>query len=310
MKILVTEPDYFDNEAVEILKEVGSVECRRITREELLKLIEDIDILVIRVETNVDKKLLERAKKLKIIASATTGTNHIDESAKEMGIKIINLEGANTIATAEHTFALILSLARKIPWAFESVKSNEWKRSDFFGRELNGKTLGLVGFGRIGRNVGKYAKSFGMKIVAFDPYLDEKTIEENGAEAVFLEKLLRESDIISLHLPLTRETENMINFNQFKIMKREAILINASRGQIVNIDALIEALEKKQIAGAALDVLPEEPPKPEDKIIKYIKNNKNLIVTPHLGGSTQEAVHNAGIFVAKKIKEYSLLTNL
>jgi len=297
--ILITEPEYFDQEAVYILKSVGTVTAKRLTKQELIKEIENVDVLVCRIETHVDKTILDAAKKLKIIGSATTGLNHIDvEYAKQKGVKIINLAGTHTTSTAEYTFSLILTLAKRIPWAFENLKTGVWERYRFFGHTLHGKTLGVIGYGKIGRQVAEYAKTFGMNIIAFDPYVKTADIR-----MVSLEDLLREADVITIHAMLTKETENLIGEEQFKLMKKNAILVNAARGQIVNSESLIKALKNGVILGAAQDVFAEEPLPPTDPLIRFARENQNLLITPHIAASTHEAIHEAGLEIATRIRD-------
>ncbi|MBI2547090.1 MAG: hydroxyacid dehydrogenase [Candidatus Aenigmarchaeota archaeon] len=304
MKILVTAPDYYPKEILSELEPFGHVDSKKLSREELMKIIGNYDAILARIEIKFDRELLEKADNLKAIATATTGTDHIDlEYAKERGIKVISAPGANAIATAEHTFGMILSLVRNIPWGFESIKNFEYKRSEFLGSELNGKTIGIIGFGRIGCQVGRYAKTFGMKILTYDPYINENLARDIGAEIVPLDKLLKDSDIISIHAFASPENENMISNEQFSKMKKTAFLINVSRGSLVDEDALIDALKTNKIQGAALDVLKEEPPSRSNNLIDYAKRSNNLIITPHLGGSTKESVYNAAKEVVQKVKE-------
>ncbi len=297
--ILVTEPEYFDKEAIDVLKSVGKVIAQRLTKQDLVKEIEDVDALVCRIETQVDKSVLDAAKKLKVIGSATTGLNHIDvEYAKQKGVKVINLSGTHTASTAEYTFTLILALARKLPWAFDNLREGRWERHKFFGQNLHGKTLGIIGYGKIGRQVADYAKAFGMKIIAFDPYVKSADIM-----LVSLEDLLKQSDVITIHAMLTKETENLIGEEQFKLMKKDALLVNAARGQIVNSGALINALKNNLILGAAQDVFTQEPLPPTDPLIKYAAENSNLLITPHIAATTHEAAHEAGLEIVTRIKE-------
>ncbi len=305
VKILITEPEYFNEKAISILKSVGEVEAKHINRNELLQKISEVDVLVTRVETNIDKELLGSAKKLQVVATATTGVDHIDvEEAKRCNIEVINAPGANATATAEHAFALMLSLLRKIPFAFNSIQNGIWNRSMFFGHECDGKTLGVIGFGRIGMKFSRYARALGMNIIAFDPFIDQKIIENEGATPVGLEKLISDSDVITLHTFLSKETQNMFDTDKFQKMKRNAILINASRGQIINDQALINALNDKLIAGAALDVFSNEPLKQDNPLVVYAKNHDNLLLTPHIAGSTLESIDAAAVMVANKVVEY------
>jgi len=305
MEILVVSPEYFPEDILSELKPFANVVSRKLSREELANEIEKYTVILARIGIRFDKELLEKAKNLKVLATATTGTDHIDlEYARQRGIQIISAPGVNAVATAEHTFGLILSLIRKIPWAFDSIKNFDYKRSEFLGNELNGKNIGIIGFGRIGNQVGRYAKAFGMTILTHDPYINQNLADEIGARVVSLDELLRNSDVISLHAFASPENENMISFDEFSKMKDTAFLINVARGSLVDEDALLGALKDKKIQGAALDVLKEEPPSENNKLITYAKSNNNLIITPHLGGSTEEAVYNAAKHVVQKVKEF------
>ncbi|HLC59042.1 MAG TPA: hydroxyacid dehydrogenase [archaeon] len=300
VNILVTEPEYFNEDAMKILRETGEVKATRLTKEQLLNEVKDVDALVVRIETHLSKEVLERAKKLKVIGSATTGLNHIDtDYAKERGIKVINLQGAHTFATAEHAFALMLSFYRRIPWAHEHLKKGGWDRHKFIGNSLKGKTLGILGYGRIGRKLSEFAKAFGMDIIAFDPY-----VKTDEVKLVSFEELLKNSDVITIHAMLTKETEKMINYDSLKMMKKNAILINTARAGIVDVHALLRALKENLIYGAALDVFSNEPITNEEKhILEHAEQNHNLLITPHIAASTHEAAQEAGVEIALKIKE-------
>ncbi len=304
MKILITAPEYYDKDAVALFKTIGEVTIKKCSEKELLKIISEYDILAIRVETKVTKQIIDAGKKLKIIASATTGINHVDmDYAKQKSIEVIQLQGANTVATAEHSFAMLLSLIRKIPAAHNSLLQGKWNRENFMGTQLQGKKLGVIGFGRIGREIATRARAFGMEILAYDPYLTDDLFVQNNARKMDMDDLLKEADVITLHVFLTEETKGLLNKTKFKIMKSNAILINCSRGEVVNEIDLIDALEKKEIAGACLDVFSEEP-LPETSILtQYAKKHDNLLLTPHIAGSTFESLHDAGMFVAQKTKE-------
>ena len=305
-KILITAPAYFDIEAVAYFQQVGEVTAQELSREELLQQVADYDILAIRVDTAVDQELLDAAKNLKVIASGTTGVNHIDvEYAKKKGIEVISLQGANTVATAEHALALMLSLMRNVPAAHSSLISGKWHRAAFIGTELFGKKLGIVGFGRIGRDIAKIAQHFGMRILAYDPYLPEHVFPEcNAIRIASLDVIFSEADVISLHVLLTEETRNLVNQQKLALMKPTSVLINCSRGEIVSEPDLVDALKNKKIAGAALDVFVTEPLPVESELIHYAQKHHNLILTPHIAGSTKEAIRDAGIFVARKTQEY------
>ncbi len=304
VKILVPEPEYFSREAVKILEGAGEVVARKMDRGSLLKEIADADGLVIRVGTKVDTALLENGKKLKVIGSATAGLDHIDlELAKKKGIKIINLEGGNTTPTAEHALALILSLVRKVPWAFDHVKKGLWERHKFFGTELEGKILGVVGFGKIGSKVGGYGKALGMEVLAYDPYIEPEVLKVLGAEPVGLDALLGKSDVITIHSLLTKETENLVGRKEIGKIKQGAVIINVARGRIVDEEALLEGLENGRIGGAALDVYSAEPLGNGSRLVEYAKSHNNLLLTPHIAASTKESVDKAAMYIAQKVKE-------
>ncbi|MDO8435513.1 MAG: hydroxyacid dehydrogenase [bacterium] len=304
MKILITDPEYFSEPAREIMRGVGEVIAKKYTNEELLGEVADAHALAIRVTTVVDRGVLDAAHSLKIIGSATTGINHIDvEYAEAKGVRVVSLPGHNTISTAEFTFATLLSLVKRIPWAHQHTLSGAWDRARFMGTELSGKTLGLIGFGRIGRAVATYAAAFGMAVVYADPYLEVDVARDAGARKVSLQELLAIADIVSVHAFLSSETESMIGYEELKTMKPTAVIINAARGNIVNEDALLTALQEGIIAGAALDVFGNEPLAQDNPLIHYAANHDNLILTPHIGGSSREAVEQSGIYVAEKIRE-------
>lgn len=305
MKILVLTPEYYSEEVLFELNQFGNIESKNLSREELMQNIENYDVILTRIGHKFDKELLEKAKNLKVLATATTGVDHIDtEYAKGKGIEVISSPGVNAIATAEHTFGLILSLIRKTPWGFENIRNYTWERDKLIGTELNGKTIGIIGFGRIGSMIGKYAKVFGMDVLTHDPYINRELADEIGAEIVELDELLRKSDVITLHAFASPETTNMINRETISKMKETALLINVARGSLIDEGALMEALQNNKIGGTAIDVLKEEPPERPHKLVEYAKQNKNLIITPHLGGSTKEAVYNAAKEVVQKVKEF------
>ncbi|MEK6939089.1 MAG: hydroxyacid dehydrogenase [Nanoarchaeota archaeon] len=305
-KTLITAPAYFDADAVALFQQLGEVTAKELSREKLLQEVQDYEILAIRVDTIVDKKIIDAATKLKVIATGTTGINHIDvEYAKKKVIEVISLQGANTNSTAEHALALLLSLARKIPAAHSSLLSGRWHRADFIGTELYGKKLGVIGFGRIGKDIAVLAQAFGMHILAYDPYLkDEVFYQAKVKRLTTIEDIFLEADMITLHLLLTEETRGMVNKEKLQLMKPTSFLINCSRGEVLSEADLLQVLEEGKIAGAALDVFSAEPLPAEHPLLNYARKNDNLIITPHIAGSTREAVHEAGRFVATKTLEF------
>ncbi len=303
--ILVTEPEYFTQASLRTMQKVGTVRAQRLSRKELLEAVCDVDVLVVRIDTKVDAFLIERAKNLKCVVSATTGLNHIDVDAlKRRGVPIFSLSGTHSVPTSEHALALLFASARRIPWAHANMERGHWRRWEFLGFELAGKTLGIVGIGRIGTEVAKRAQALGLEVIAYDPYVSEPIVHKRGAKKVSFVTLLRTSDFISLHAPLTHETCDMFSRNAFAKMKPSAILINTARGAIVNENALLAALSQKRIRAAALDVYPEEPLAPAHILRRFARTHENLILTPHIAASTHEAVERASTHSAEMITRY------
>ncbi|MFI5263193.1 MAG: phosphoglycerate dehydrogenase [Candidatus Kapaibacterium sp.] len=265
--------------------------------EELKAVIGEYDALVIRSDTKVTTDIISAAKKLKVIGRAGVGLDNIDiPAATRAGIIVMNTPDGNTISAAEHTMALMLAMARNIPQANASLLAKQWERSKFTGIELLGKTLGILGLGRIGSEVAIRAKSFGMKLVAYDPYARPEHAHELGVELCDLKTLLGRSDIITVHVPITKETNHVIGAEELKLTKKGVRLLNVARGGIYEETAVAEALKSGQVAGAAFDVFSKEPPT-DNPLFAF----PNFIATPHLGASTEEAQVNVAIVVAKQI---------
>lgn len=301
MKILISDP--LSGEGIKILKEVKDfhVDIKTDLKPEQLKaIIKDYGALIVRSATKVTADIIESASNLKVIGRAGVGLDNVDlPAATKRGIIVMNSPAGNTISTCEHTMSMILSLSRNIPQADASLKSGEWKRSKFMGVELYGKVLGIVGLGRIGAEVAKRAASFGMKIIAFDPFLSKEVAERLGIEIVELNNLFKRADYITVHTPLTDETRHMISDKQIEMMKTGVRLINCARGGIIDEAALLKALESGKVAGVALDVFEKEPPDFASALIKQ----KNVVVTPHLGASTEEAQVNVAIEVCLSVRD-------
>jgi len=301
IKILVSDP--LSEEGLKILKEVKEfqVDVRTDLKPEQLKeAIKDYDALLVRSATKATKDIINAAGRLKVIGRAGVGLDNVDlDAATQKGVIVMNTPGGNTISTAEHAMSMILALSRSIPQANASTKKGEWKRSKFIGVELYAKALGVVGFGRIGKEVAKRALSFGMRVLAFDPFLSRDVAESLGAEVVDLKDLLRQADYITLHTPMTDETKHMISEKEFALMKEGVRVINCARGGIIDEVALIKAVKEGKVSGAALDVFEKEPIPPESEILKL----DNIIVTPHLGASTEEAQVNVAIEVAEIVRD-------
>ncbi|MHC1625892.1 MAG: phosphoglycerate dehydrogenase [Methanoculleaceae archaeon] len=297
-RVLVSDP--LAEEGLEILRSVCDVDVKTdCTEEELVEIIRDYDALLVRSGTQVTERIIGAADRLKFIGRAGAGVDNIDlDAATRRGIIVANAPEGNTLAAAEHTMAMILSLARNIPQANASLKSGEWKRSKFMGVELNEKTLGIVGFGRIGREVARRARAFNMKCIAYDPFISRERVAREGVELVTLDEVFERSDFITIHTPLIEETRHLIGAHSIQKMKDGVRVINCARGGIVDEKALAEAIRNGKVAGAALDVFEEEPPRDSP-----VLGLNEVIVTPHLGASTVEAQTNVSVSVARQCIE-------
>ena len=270
------------------------------TVEEVKNELHEYDALLVRSATKVTDELLDRMTSLKIVARAGVGVDNIDvPSCTKRGIIVVNAPDGNTISTAEHTFAMIASLARNIPQAHQTVKGGGWERNRFAGTELKGKTLGIVGMGRIGSELTKRARAFQMDVFAFDPFLTAERAKELQVSTGTLEELMAVSDFITVHTPLTKDTKGLFNRETIQQCKDGVYLINCARGGIIDEEALYEAIESGKVAGAALDVFVEEPP-----VDNRLLNLNQIIVTPHLGASTKEAQLNVAKQVAKEVVSF------
>jgi D-3-phosphoglycerate dehydrogenase / 2-oxoglutarate reductase len=268
----------------------------------LKDIIKDYDALIVRSETKVTAELIEHADKLKVIGRAGVGLDNVDvAAATKKGIIVMNTPGGNTISTAEHTMSLILALARNIAPAAASMRNGQWERKKFMGVELYGKTLGIIGLGRIGTEVAKRASSFHMKILAYDPFLTPGKAADSNIELVALDEIFANSDYITVHTPLTEDTKDLISAKQINMMKKGVRLINCARGGIINENDVISAAESGQVAGAAFDVYEEEPPKDSP-----LSKCEKIITTPHLGASTAEAQDNVALEVAQQVADVLL----
>jgi D-3-phosphoglycerate dehydrogenase len=301
-KVLVSDP--IDQVGIELLGQVAQVDVRTdLTPEQLVKIIPEYDALMIRSGTRVTQEVIEAGTQLKIIGRAGVGVDNVDVPvATRRGIVVVNSPEGNTIAAAEHAIALMMALSRHVPQANESLKAGQWERKKFTGVEVYKKTLGVVGLGKIGSHVATIARSMGMKLLAYDPFLSQERAEQLGCRMVELELLFAESDYITLHLPKTSETTHLINATTLAKMKPTARVINCARGGIIDETALAEALQSGKIAGAALDVFESEPL--GESPLRAI--DSNLILTPHLGASTEEAQTNVAIDVAEQIRDVLL----
>ncbi|WP_378951656.1 phosphoglycerate dehydrogenase [Pelosinus sp. sgz500959] len=294
MRILVSDP--VSQQGVELLQKEYEVDVKtQLPIEELIRIIPEYDALVVRSETKVTKAVIEAAANLKVIGRAGVGVDNIDvPAATQKGIVVLNAPEGNTIAATEHTMAMMLSLARNIPQAHASLKDGKWLRSKMMGVEMRGKTLGILGLGRIGSGVAKRALAMEMNIVAYDPFISHEQAEALGIKLVELADIFPVADFITLHLPKTNETKNLLNKETFAKMKPGVRIVNCARGGVVNELDLAEAVEQGIVAGAAIDVFEQEPVDPNHPLLKLDK----VIVTPHLGASTAEAQVGVAVDVA------------
>ncbi|MCB1172669.1 MAG: phosphoglycerate dehydrogenase [Leptospiraceae bacterium] len=281
--------DKFDAEGVKRIQEHPDLECvynGGYKREELLPLLADVDGLIIRSATTVDKEILEQSPNLKLVVRAGVGVDNIDiPEASRRGVIVMNAPGGNSVSTAEQALALLFALARKTPQANASMKESAWEKKKFKGVELTGKTIGVAGLGRIGKEVVKRARGLGMRVIGFDPYIPRENLADLEIQIVDKDTILRESDFITVHTPLTDTTRDFISSENLKQLKDGVYLVNCARGGIYNEAALVEGLESGKLGGVALDVFSAEPPPAEFPL----RNFENCIMTPHLGASTGDA---------------------
>ncbi len=298
---MIAEP--FSETGIDVLRDAGIEVVSAVGKSsaDLRAALADADGLIVRSETRVDRALLASGPRLAVVARAGVGVDAIDvPAATDAGIVVLNTPGANTLAATEQTFALMLSLVRHVPSAVASIRAGRWERKPFIGTELHGKTLGIVGLGRIGGAVALRAAAFGMRLVASDPFISGARAEALGAELLPLDDLLARADIVTLHVPLGPQTRGMIGRSELARMRPHALIVNCARGGVIEETALYEALEAKAIRGAAIDVVAEEPP-PPDGTGARLHRHPLVIATPHLGGSTVEALERIAIELAQDV---------
>jgi D-3-phosphoglycerate dehydrogenase len=298
-KVLVSDP--LAQEGIDILQSHDDVNVdvkTKLPPDELLGIIDDYDALVIRSGTQVTKDVLEKASKLKVVGRAGVGIDNVDLAiATQRGVIVMNTPGGNTVSTAEHTWAMLMSLSRNIAAAYISLRDGKWDRKKYTGTELFGKTIGIVGLGRIGTVVGKRALAFGMKVLTYDPFTSEENAKQMGFTLATLDELYAEADYITVHTPKNKETTHLLDDQAFAKMKKGVRVINCARGGIIDEEALLRALDSGKCAGAALDVYEEEPPNEKNPLIE----REDCICTPHLGASTEEAQVNVAIAIAQNV---------
>ena len=295
-RILISDP--IAPEGVELLKLQADVDIKMgLEPRELIEILGDYDALIVRSETKVTPEVVQAGNRLQVIARAGIGVDNIDlEAATSSGIAVVNAPAGNTIAAAEHTMSLMLALARNLPQAHQSVKQGKWERSSFMGIEVRNKTLGVIGLGRVGSEVARRAQSFAMRLIAYDPFVSPDYARILGVELVSLDGLLAQSDFVTLHTPLTESTHALIGEPQLAMMKPGSRVINVARGELIDEEALLNALDDGKLAGVALDVFTQEPPG-DSPLVKHPK----VVATPHLGASTQEAQREVAIEVAEQV---------
>jgi D-3-phosphoglycerate dehydrogenase len=297
MKVIVA--DKISERGVELLRKAGW-NIILTTKDNLNAEIADADALIVRSATKVTAELLDKAPRLRAVGRAGVGVDNIDlDAATTRGVLVMSTPGGNAVSVAEHTFALLLALARQVPRLDKAMHEGKWEKSSAAGTEVRGKTLGLIGLGRIGSEVAIRADAFDMRVLGYDPYISEAAAREVQVELVPLEKLLAESDFVSLHTALSPATQNLINAETLAKMKKGARIINAARGELIDEAALAAALKSGHLAGAALDVFAQEPPKDSPLL-----GMANVIATPHVAGSTAEAQEEVGTQVAVQVKDY------
>jgi len=297
--VLVSDP--ISDQGISLLTEAADITVDKkigLSEDELVDIIGNYDALLVRSQTRVTERIMQAGKRLKVIGRAGVGVDNIDlEAATRCGIIVINAPDGNTITTCEHTFAMMMALARHIPQAYLKTVSGTWDRKSFVGVELRNKVLGVIGMGRIGSEVAVRAKAFGMTVFGYDPFLTEERARKLGITLASVDEVMQNADFITVHTPLTPETRHMIGKAQFSIAKKGLRVINCARGGIIDEAALIEAIDAGIVAGAAFDVFEQEPPAPDHPFL----NHPKVIVTPHLGASTIEAQENVAVDVSEQL---------
>lgn len=307
MKVIVSDPISEDGLNIFYDNNIEVIDATDAVIDQDYEHIPSANGWVIRSGTILDSSIISKADNLSVIGRAGVGIDNIDISAAtRKGVVVMNTPDANTISAAEHTMALILSLSRNVSYGHQSILNGEWKRHEFVGSELRTKTLGIIGLGKIGREVMQRALGFNMKILGFDPFIKKDILRSDEITLRDLNELVEQADFITIHIPLTNDTKNLFNFEMLSRMKKNARIINVARGGIINESDLAKALKQGQIAGAALDVFENEPIEPTNELL----NAPNLILTPHLGGSTKEAKAGVSTAICNQIKNYLINEDL
>ena len=295
--------DGIDPAGVEVIQRAKSIEPivhDKISREKLLSIIDDVDGVVVRSATAIDRELMQKANKLKVVGRAGVGVDNVDlDAATELGVLVMNSPGGSTTTTAEHTVAMLFALARNIPQAYKTLKNHQWEKNKFKGVELAGKTLGVVGLGRIGSEVARKCQAMGMNVIAYDPYINPDAHLSSGFTLVDVTQLFEEADFVTVHVPLTDATRNLINKDTIAKMRDGVRIINCARGGIISEQDLYDALKSGKVAGAAFDVFETEP-NTESPLLEL----ENFIATPHLGASTVEAQRKVSEDICRQVSDF------
>ena len=305
--ILNAEPLGYSPRAAQQLAAVGRLEQRQVAAGELAAQVAEVDVLIVRLAHRVDAEVLAAGRRLRAVVTATTGLDHIDlEAAAARRVEVLSLRGETEFlrtirATAEHTWALLLALARRLPWAFDSVRRGEWQRDDHRGGELSGKRLGILGLGRLGEQVARYGAAFGMSVAAFDPFRQDWPSDVRRCASQL--ELAASCDVLSIHLPLDDSTWGIVDAATLEALPRSALLINTARGPLLDEAALLRLLDTGHLAGAAVDVVDGERDgaRPSSPLIEAAAGRHDLLVTPHIGGATWESMHRTEEFMADKL---------
>lgn len=301
-KVFIPEPEW--EESHKILEEIAQVKvgepCVKYTEDRLVREIKDIDALIITSQQHITKKVIEAANKLKVIVKygSKPGIDNVDlDAATRKGILVCYTPYANSDSVAEHTIALILALMKKLYITCAQLRQGKWRDKSLLGNELLGKTVGIIGLGSVGRKVAEKISGFKVKLLAYDPYVEKETAKKIGVKLVDLDTLLKESDVVTIHAALTEETKHLIGEGELGSMKKTSFIVNTARGAIIDEKALIKALKKEWIAGAALDVFEKEPPSQDNPLLKM----DNVIVTPHFASCTYEAYQREALLAAEEV---------
>lgn len=308
LRILIAEPDEFSQEALQALRRMASVDCRRLDQAGMRDALANYDVVWIRLALEVRERDLPPVPRCRVLVTATTGTDHVDSASLDrVGITLLSLRGRREFlegitATAELALGLVLSLVRHVPFAFDDVRAGRWDRDSFLGRQLSGLTAGIVGYGRLGRMMGHYLLALGMEVLAFDLIAGEMQAGVKRSES--LESLLAASDVVTVHVSLNETSEGLFSSRAFGAMKKGALLVNTSRGAVVDEEALLRALESGQLGGAALDTVRDEIGlDATSPLIRYAAEHRNLILTPHIGGAAADARERCEVFMAQRLVE-------